>query len=96
MVYYNDNELIIRNMEEADARVFTDEEIAQGWHTDISKYLDILRASSKEAFLSPRSIRPIVRPQEPIATAKSSWHMFRSVLTCFKVVDTAIIIPPFK
>ena len=30
MVYYNDNELIIRNMEEADARVFTDEEIAQG------------------------------------------------------------------
>ena len=39
MVYYNDNELIIRNMEEADARVFTDEEIAQGWHTDISKSL---------------------------------------------------------
>ena len=30
MVYYNDNELIIRNMEEADARVFTDEEIAHG------------------------------------------------------------------
>ena len=28
MVYYNDNELMIRNMEEADARVFTDEEIA--------------------------------------------------------------------
>jgi hypothetical protein len=37
MVYYIDDELIIRNMEEADARVFTDEEIAQGWHTDISK-----------------------------------------------------------
>ena len=28
MVYYNDNELIIRNMEEADARILTDEEIA--------------------------------------------------------------------
>ena len=40
--------------------------------TDIPRYLDILRASSKEAFLSPRSIRPIVRPQEPIEIAKSS------------------------
>ena len=39
MVYYNDNELIIRNMVEADARIFTDEENAQGWRTDISKYL---------------------------------------------------------
>ena len=38
MVYFRDNELIIRNMEEADARIFTDEEIAQGWQTDISKY----------------------------------------------------------
>ena len=46
MVYYNDNELVIRNMEEADARVFTDEEIAQGWHTDISKYLARLQDQS--------------------------------------------------
>ena len=46
MVYYNDNELIIRNMEEADAQVFTDEEIAQGWHTDISKYLARLQDQS--------------------------------------------------
>ena len=43
MVYYNDKELMIRNMEEADARIFTDEENAQGWHTDISKYLERLR-----------------------------------------------------
>ena len=46
MVYYNDNELVIRNMEEADARVFTDEEIAQGWHVDISKYLARLQDQS--------------------------------------------------
>ena len=46
MVYYNDNELMIRNMEEADARVFTDEEIAQGWHIDISKYLARLQDQS--------------------------------------------------
>ena len=46
MVYYNDNELIIRNMEEADARILKDEEIAQGWHTDISKYLARLQDQS--------------------------------------------------
>ena len=46
MVYYNDNELIIRNMEEADARILTDEEIAQGWHTDISKYSSRLQDQS--------------------------------------------------
>ena len=43
MIYYNDNELIIRSMEEADARVFMDEETAQGWHPDISKYLTRLK-----------------------------------------------------
>ena len=43
MVYYEDNELIIRDMEESDAQIFTDEEIAQGWHTDISKYLERLK-----------------------------------------------------
>ena len=46
MVYYNDNELIIRNMEEADARILTDEEIAQGWHADIFKYLTRLQDQS--------------------------------------------------
>ncbi len=47
MVYYNDNELMIRNMEEADAQVLTDEEISQGWNTDISKYLSRLRDQSE-------------------------------------------------
>ena len=37
MIYYSDDELTIRSMEEADARIFTDEETAQGWHPDISK-----------------------------------------------------------
>ncbi len=46
MVYYKDNELIIRDLEEADARIFTDEEIAQGWHTDISKFLKRLQDQS--------------------------------------------------
>ena len=47
MVYYSDNELVIRNMEEADARILTDEEIAQGWEADISKYLTRLRDQSE-------------------------------------------------
>ena len=47
MVYYNDNELMIRNMEEADAQVLTDEEISQGWNADISKYLSRLRDQSE-------------------------------------------------
>lgn len=43
MIYYNDNNLVIRNMEEADARTLTDEEIAQGWNADVAKYLTRLR-----------------------------------------------------
>lgn len=43
MIYYNDNEVMIRDMEEADAQVFTNEEIAQGWNSDISKYLARLK-----------------------------------------------------
>ena len=39
MIYYQDSTLTIRDMEEADAQIFTEEEIAQGWHADISKYL---------------------------------------------------------
>ncbi len=38
MIYYRDDELVIRSMEEPDAGIFTDEEIAQGWHADIAKY----------------------------------------------------------
>ena len=38
MVFYRDEELVIRNLEEADAQIFTDEFIAQGWHPDIAVY----------------------------------------------------------
>ena len=38
MIYYQDEDLVIRNLEEADARVFTDEFTAQGWHPDIAVY----------------------------------------------------------
>ena len=39
MVYYEDEQLIIRNMESADARIFTDEFTAQGWHPEIAGYM---------------------------------------------------------
>ncbi len=42
-VYCGDGELVIRAMEEADAQVFTDEELAQGWHTEVSKFLEKLK-----------------------------------------------------
>lgn len=38
MIYYKDNEILIRNMVQSDAKIITDEEIAQGWHQSIEKY----------------------------------------------------------
>ena len=38
MIYCNDGDLLIRNMEEADAQIFYDEYLAQGWHPDLSVY----------------------------------------------------------
>ena len=38
MIWFKDEKLVIRNMEDADAQVFTDEEIAQGWNADVAKY----------------------------------------------------------
>lgn len=38
MIYYKDNEVLIRDLEQADAQIITQEEIAQGWHQTIEKY----------------------------------------------------------
>ncbi len=43
MAYYEDEKLIIRNMEREDARVFTDELTARGWHPDITGYMSRLK-----------------------------------------------------
>ena len=48
MIYYKDMELVIRNMEEADAQIFTDEYTAQGWHPDINGYLSRLKDQADE------------------------------------------------
>ena len=52
MVYYSDDALVIRNMEESDAQIFTDEETAQGWHPDISKYRTRLRDQAEGKCIS--------------------------------------------
>jgi ribosomal protein S18 acetylase RimI-like enzyme len=38
MVYYKDNEILIRDMIQEDAQIITDEENAQGYHQNIEKY----------------------------------------------------------
>ena len=38
MVYYEDGKILVRNMQQRDAQIITEEEIAQGWHADIAKY----------------------------------------------------------
>lgn len=38
MIYYSDDEIVIRNMQEEDASIITQEEIAQGWQATIDKY----------------------------------------------------------
>ncbi len=54
MVYYEDGKLTVRDMESADARIFTDELTAQGWHPEISGYTARLkdRAEGKCAALT--------------------------------------------
>ncbi|MBQ7306084.1 MAG: GNAT family N-acetyltransferase [Clostridia bacterium] len=39
MIYYQDEELVIRNMEEADAPILVNEYNAQGWHDDVDGYM---------------------------------------------------------
>ncbi|MBR4458711.1 MAG: GNAT family N-acetyltransferase [Clostridia bacterium] len=43
MIYYEDEKLTVRSMEEPDARVFTDEFTAQGWHPEVDGYLARLK-----------------------------------------------------
>lgn len=38
MIFYQDADMVIRNMEEADAQVFYEEYTAQGWHPDVAYY----------------------------------------------------------
>ena len=43
MVYFRSDELVVRDMEKADAQIFTDQFAAQGWHPDVGVYLDRIK-----------------------------------------------------
>ncbi len=47
-IYYEDEKLIIRDMEKPDAQVFMDEFSAQGWHPEIAGYIARLKDQSEE------------------------------------------------
>lgn len=38
MIYYSKDDIVIRNLEQRDISVITDEEVAQGWHVTTEKY----------------------------------------------------------
>lgn len=38
MIYYQEKDILVRSMEQADAQIICDEEIAQGWHQTVEKY----------------------------------------------------------
>ena len=38
MIYYQDKDILVRDMVQSDARIITDAEIAQGWNQTIDKY----------------------------------------------------------
>ena len=52
MIYYNDEHILIRDMIPSDAQIITDEEIAQGWHQSVEKYLDRLQDQAQGACTS--------------------------------------------
>ncbi len=52
MIYYQDEDVLIRTLEARDAQAFTDGEIAQGWHASVDKYLSRLRDQAEGKCIS--------------------------------------------
>lgn len=48
MVYFKNEEILIRDLEPRDAQILTDEENAQGWHQTIEKYETRLRDQAEK------------------------------------------------
>lgn len=47
MIYYQNTDLLIRNMEESDAQIFFEEYTAQGWHPNVEYYLMRIREQAE-------------------------------------------------
>lgn len=52
MIYYEDDEILIRNLETKDVQIITDEEIAQGWNVTADKYEIRLKDSARGKAIS--------------------------------------------
>lgn len=52
LIYYQDKDILIRNLQQSDAQIITEEEIAQGWHADIEKYQMRLRDQAEGRSIS--------------------------------------------
>ena len=51
-VYYNENDILIRDMQQSDAQIITEEEIAQGWDATVEKYEMRLKHQSEGKAIS--------------------------------------------
>ncbi len=47
MIYYDENGILIRDLQKSDVRIITDEELAQGWQSTTDKYEMRLRDQSE-------------------------------------------------
>ena len=52
MIYYDENDIIIRDMQQSDAQIITEEEIAQGWDASVDKYEMRLKHQSEGRSIS--------------------------------------------
>jgi ribosomal protein S18 acetylase RimI-like enzyme len=52
MIYFENDEITIRDLEQLDAAIITQEEIAQGWNTTIEKYENRLKDRSEGKCIS--------------------------------------------
>ena len=52
MIYYNENEIMIRDMRQSDAQIISEEEIAQGWDATVEKYEMRLRHQAEGKSIS--------------------------------------------
>lgn len=52
MIYYHDDNVLIRDLRESDAQLITDAEIAQGWDASINKYRMRLRDQAEGTSIS--------------------------------------------
>lgn len=52
MIYYHDDNVLIRDLRESDAQLITDAEIAQGWDASINKYQMRLRDQAEGTSIS--------------------------------------------